>query len=631
MIKNKKNAFWLLALCCAVSFAFAWQPLPEVVKAREERARLMEAQKPDTGRFVFFMNDFAAGGYSYVYGGQSRIFIQEESGHIGEVAVVFELDPSEHSGGAIVLWSTEFDLTDVFPTGALEFWIKGSVGGEIGRVGLADNEMVDGIKTQVTVDFDRFGGIQPFWTHMSIPLSSLGRRGTFWDPRTQSLVNNYFKWGNVKEFIVTAPSGANRNFRIWLDEIQIVKDRFPEPANLWDPYWDEIVEVISAVPTKPGADVNEVVMLYERGAVREPMRTSAYGGRTVFGQQTAAGSDVPNVLGFYLDGTEFSGVTFDWGRNVDMRELRENSGGIAFWAQAVPGVTQVFLGLNDNKGDGKSVGTTVNLNDFGTLDTNWNYFMIPIKEFSTDGSFWDQSTNSVAPGIVDWSRIASMSITSNRYVNRIRVEDPVRLFISRVAMIDKVPGYVDPDIFWNAFQSNAPDVVINDFEVPTGEEWMAISGVGSAIAVSQYVHSDRSLRDRFGRGHLAIDWSNNDWAMANLALARRNASPTITDWSKHSAIRFDVFSNRDEERIGVKIADGNRQEWMAVITVNRGWNDITIPFRNFRRMGHQPSEAVFSPQIDLSNVWELGFHPLNVGVSSRTLFDNITITQEPKR
>jgi len=230
MIKNRKNVLFAITLLCAATFSFAkWQPLPEVVKAREEKARLIEAQKKDTSKFVFFEEDFAAGGYSYVYGGNTRVFIPEESGHSGDVAVCFELDPADYSGGAVVLWGTEFDLTDIFPTGALEFWVKGENGGEIGRVGLSDNEMVDGIKTQVTVDFDRYGGIKPYWTHMSIPLADFGRRGAYWDPRLQSMINNYFKWGNTKEFIVTTAKRANKKFKIWLDNIYIVKDRYPEP------------------------------------------------------------------------------------------------------------------------------------------------------------------------------------------------------------------------------------------------------------------------------------------------------------------------------------------------------------------------------------------------------------------
>jgi len=298
MIKNRKNAFFVLTLLCAATFCFAKvSPLPEVVKAREEKAKLIEAQKPDTGKFIFFEEDLVAGGYSYVYGGSTRVFIPEESGHTGDVSVCFELDPADYSGGAIVLYSTEYDLKDVFPTGALEFWVKGETGGEIGERGLSDNEMVDGLKTEVVVSFDKYGGIKPYWTHMSIPLADFGRRGGYWDARLQTTIKNNFKWGNVKELIVTTAKNANKKFKIWLDNVYVVKDRYAEPKNLWDPYWDEIVEVIPPAPAGPGAQVNEVTIHYEKNFA-SPMKADAYGGRTVFAQKNTTDSVTnPHVLG----------------------------------------------------------------------------------------------------------------------------------------------------------------------------------------------------------------------------------------------------------------------------------------------------------------------------------------------
>jgi hypothetical protein len=305
-------------------------------------------------------------------------------------------------------------------------------------------------------------------------------------------------------------------------------------------------------------------------------------------------------------------------------------GGLGFWAKAVQGVTEIFVGLTDNKGDGKNVGSSILLSDFGKLDTNWTYFMIPLKEFSDEGSFWDENTNSTKPGVMDWSKITGMSITSNKYVNRIAVEDPVKLFLSRISLIDKVPGYVDPDIFWDNFKSDAADVMIVDFENNTAEEWMAISGEGSALEVRIVPQNDRNLRDMYGRWHLSLDWSVNDWAMANFGLARRNLPKEKTNWSKHSAIAFDAYSNRDVELLGVKISDEFKEEFMATVTLKRGWNRVVVPFRKFRKMAYQSPEAVINGKLDLNNVWEIGFHPLETGISSQTLIDNIMITQEPR-
>lgn len=630
MTNKQKGSVLILGLCSMVSLSFAkLEPLPEVVETRAAKAALIESQKADTSKFIFFEEDFVAGGYSYVYGGNTRVFIPEESGHTGDVSVVFELDPADYSGGAVVLYGTEYDLTDVFPTGALEFWIKGELGGELGQIGLADNEMIDGIKTEVIVDFDKYGGIKPYWTHMSIPLADFGRRGGYWNESLQSTIKSYFKWGNVKELIVTTAKGANKKFKIWLDNVYIVKDRYPEPKNLWEPYWDEVVETIEPFPAKPGADVNETVMIYEKD-LKAPMKADAYGGKTVFAEQKTTDATAGNVLVFYLDNTEYSGVEVNWGKTVDVSTLRNSNGGLGFWVKAVPGVTEVFVGLTDDASDGKNVGSSVLLNDFGTLDTNWTYFMIPLKEFADDGTFWDENTNSSKPGIMDWTKIVGMSVTSNKYVNRIAVEDPVKMFMSRVALIDAVPGYIDPDIYWNNFKSDALDVMIVDFENNVAEEWMAISGEGSALGVRLVAQNDRALRDKFGRWHLALDWSVNDWAMAAFGIGQKNLAKEKTDWSKHSAIAFDVYSNLDKEIIGVTVSDEGKEAWSANVTVKRGWNSVVVPFRKFKKDAYQESEAIVNGKLDLNNVWSISINPLETGISSQTLIDNIIITQEPK-
>jgi hypothetical protein len=632
MSKKRINVFFILTLLCAVTLSFAKiEPLPEVVKAREAKKKLIESQAVDENKFVFFEENFVAGGYEYVYGGNTRVFIPEESGHDGDVAVCFELDPADYSGGAIVLYGTEYDLTNVFPTGALEFWVKGASGGEKGFIGLADNEMVDGIKTEILVDFDKYGGIKPYWTHMSIPLADFGRRGGYWDERLQTTIKSNFKWDCAKELLVVTDKGANKKFKIWLDNVYIVKDRYPEPKNLWEPYWDEVVETINPAPAKPGADVKELAIIYEKD-FKDPMKGDVYGGRTAFAQQkTTDPTNNPHVLAIYLDNAEYSGVEFNWGKNTDMSAARKNSGGIGFWVKSVPGVNQVFIGLSDNKGDGKNVGTTLLLNDFGTLDTNWNYFMIPLKEFSEDGSYYDEATGGSKPGIMDWSKIVGLSITTDKYVNRIPVEDPIKVFVSRIALIDKIPGYTDPDIYWDNFKSNAPDLMICDFENSTEEEWSAISGEESALEAKIVPQNDRELRGKYGRWHLALDWSINDWASVTYGLAHRNLPQEACDWSKYSALTFDVFSNRDIERLGLKITDDFKEEWTAMVTLKRGWNEVVVPFRKFRKSPYQTnSEAKINGVLDLNNVYEFSFEPSELGVSSRTLIDNLKLTQEPK-
>jgi hypothetical protein len=426
--------------------------------------------------------------------------------------------------------------------------------------------------------------------------------------------------------LVVTDRGANKKFKIWLDNVYIVKNRYPEPKNLWDPYWDEVVETIEPAPVKPGADVKELAMIYDND-FKEPMHGEVYGARTAFAQQnTTDPNGNPHVMAVYLDNSDYSGVEFNWGKINDMSAARKSNGGVGFWAKSVEGVMQVFVGLTDSKG----VGTSVLMNDFGTLDTSWNYFMIPLKEFADEGAFWDETINNTRPGVVDWSKINGMSVTIDKYVNRIAVEDPVKVFFDRIALIDKVPGYVDPDIYWDNFKSNAADVMICDFENNVVDEWMAVSGEESALELKISSQSNRDLRDKYGRWVFEMRWSLGDWAMATYGLGHKNMPKEVCDWSKHSAIAFDAFSNRDVERLGVKITAEGKEEWTATVTLKNGWNEVVVPFRKFKKSPYQSPDAVVNGKLDLENVYEFSFEPAEVGVSSTTLIDNLRITQESK-
>ncbi|MBN1306397.1 MAG: hypothetical protein JXA18_00670, partial [Chitinispirillaceae bacterium] len=94
--------------------------------------------------FRFFDEDFISGGYPYWYPEQSNVFIPEESGKNGEVAIQFDLEANDYSGGSICLYNLLYDLRPYYAAGALQFWIKGKNGGEIAWAALVDEENSDG-------------------------------------------------------------------------------------------------------------------------------------------------------------------------------------------------------------------------------------------------------------------------------------------------------------------------------------------------------------------------------------------------------------------------------------------------------------------------------------------------------
>lgn len=620
-----KKTIAVSAILAATSVQGGVEPLPRIVDSLNAEKAVSFVTHPDE-KFSFFKENFVAGGYAYKYPDESKVIIPEESGKSGEVSLLFELDANEYSGGAVVLHGTSYDLSKYYATGALEFWIKGAKGGEKCNIVLADDEMENGVKTEVKVNIDKYGGIQPYWTHVSIPLSDFGRRGSYWDEKKQIEVKHSFDWNLVKEFLVTIGKGDNKSFKIWIDDINILADQYEAPANLNDPYWDEVKEVIPNHPAQPEKPVTVVKELFY-GDFTEAMYVEPYGGQTANAMQPTDNPTAnPEVMAFYLDNSDYSGITMRLGQSHDIAALRKSGAGLGFWGKAAPGVTKFLIGLNDDDSDKRSVGTSILLSDYGTLDGEWHYFMIPLKEFSDEGGWWDENSKSEKPGKMDWAAIDGITFTADKYGNRIAPGVPAAFYFDKVAIIESVPGYVDPDIFWDNFHSTAADKTLFDFE--DGKEgWDGIAGEQSAISAFVARQEDRGLRSLYGQRFLKFEYSLNDWAYVGYPFSRYSAGPELTDWSEHRAITMDVHCDRDSEVLSVRVKDAGKEEWFANVTIVRGWNKVTIPFRKFRKDPYyQIPGALVDGKLDLTRVSELSFAPTTLGVMSRITIDNVTLT-----
>lgn len=623
----------LLASALMASSAFAGlqlKPLQSVEDSLEKLREKYEVVVDSTIAYKFFEEDIAAGGYEYKYPDDSKVYIPEESGKEGEVSLCFELNSNEYSGGAVVLYGAEYNMKDVLYTGALEFWIKGTQGGEKCFVNLADDEAVDGVKTQIKVDIDNYGGVHPFWTKISIPLADFGRRGAFWNAKEKREIPSYFDWATVKEFLITIEKAANEDFKVWVDNIYVKKDVFDSSKTIDLPYWDEVKEVVEDHPGIPSEPVVVKDTLF-RGNFEEKMFGYRYGKKTSFVSQATSSSD--SVMALYFDNSDYSGINLNIGRPVDMKSLRENSGGIAFWAKFGKGADKVLIGLQDDESDQKQVATMLNLSDYAQgnkFDTGWTYFMIPLREFSSEGSFWDMETASSVPDQMDWSKVHELVMTTDKYINRVNPGSPVKVYIDNVVLIESVPGYVDPEKYWDSFASTEADRLLFDFE-DGAEHWDAISGEKSSIGMKNDYQEDRGLRGQYGKRYMKISYSVNDWAFCTYPFARLSSPAEQTDWTKHSAITMDIKSERDEEIVTLKVSDAGHEEWQANVTLNRGWNKVTLPFRRFRKNPYyQKPSAVVDGKLDLSTVTDFSVEPKSLGITSSLIVDNITLTNSAK-
>lgn len=258
----------------------------------------------------FFDEDFVAGGYDYGYPDASKVFIPEESGKNGEVALEFNLIADDYSGGSVCLYNLLYDITPYLNRGALDFWIKGLSGGEVAWVALVDDENTDGRKTVVRLPLANYGGISNEWRRISIPLVDFGSKGVFWDAKKRVEVTETFTWDKVAEFRIEIKKGENKQFRVWVDDIFVMRDMFAE--RMLEKRWDDREETIPAPPVATRPAVKPLHTVFGDGL---PEGGSAYvfGGKTCFRPQATTDPANKAVMALYQDNDDYSGVSLVMG------------------------------------------------------------------------------------------------------------------------------------------------------------------------------------------------------------------------------------------------------------------------------------------------------------------------------
>ncbi len=448
------------------------KPLPSAMQTADRPGKA--AADPNLV-YRFFDEAFVSGGYEYAYPDESRVFIPEESGKNGEVSLQFDLVADDYSGGSVCLYNLLYDLHPYLTTGALAFWIKGAQGGEVAWVALVDDENSDGKKTVTRLPLSSYGGITNEWTRITIPLVDFGARGVFWDAKKRVELPEEFDWDKVAEFRIEIKKGDNEKFRVWVDDIVVLQNQFE--AKEMERGWDELEETIEPPPTDSQPDVTVMHTIFD-DALAEGASAYVYGGKTAFRVQTTTDPENEGVLAMYQDNEDYSGVTIALGpgNNIDLTDARTTHAGLAFWAKAAPKVTTAYVGLLDDELDGMKVQTKLALGDYGKLDTSWTYFMIPIKRFAPQGLWWDAARKAEVTGDVKWDEINEIRISVNRYENRVDEGKPAAIYVDDMTIIEDIPGWVDPDEYWDAFASDEPDMLLHDFENGADTAWETAAG-----------------------------------------------------------------------------------------------------------------------------------------------------------
>jgi alpha-L-arabinofuranosidase len=576
--------------------------------------------------YKFFDEQYRQGGFDYAYGGKSKgVTITKEGGYKSKAAVQINLDPKDYSGASICLYNEVFDLSKYMLDSKLEFYIKGKNGGEQLLIGLLDEEVSDGKKTQVKMSLNKYVQITKDWQKVSIPLVDFPDRGLYWDQTKKTELPARIDWNKIAEIRFSIDKGTNPSFDIFVDNIEIVKGNKkakPKPKVV---YWDENNEVVNGPknPEKLDGKAKALATFYDNGMKGF---SYVYGGLTAQKEIDSKTAGNSNVLAMYIDNNDWSGVTYSLGEGkfIDLSKVR-NDGGLYFWIKGKNGGEKLYIGIMDNQGNDVKSQTKLALNDWIKVSKDWQLVKIPLKKFMDKGKAWDANKQAEVAKDVKWNKIQEIrfSVGKGENAGEPGKPAPVSVYVDQITFTSNI-DWVDPDKKWDSFKSNAPDLVISDFEGKWANElWEPSTGPKS------------QLKHSVGKGNLDGNSLNvehyllADWVDVVLDMKKRNREAKYRDWTKHWGIMFDVYSDKAWQSITVQISDDGNEIFVSNTGVPKGRTTVLVPFRSFSKFPYyQPPDAKENGLFDLTNVISLDFKPSGEGTSGNFQVDNIRLTNK---
>ncbi|MBR4558321.1 MAG: carbohydrate-binding protein [Fibrobacter sp.] len=601
-------------------------------------ATMAQPKAPRVVPYKFFDDQYRQGGFDYAYGGKSKgITITKEGGYKSKAALNIKLDPSEYSGASVCLYNETFDLSKFLLDSKLEFMIKGKKGGESVKVGLLDEEVSDGKKTQVVLPMNKYiegGAITTEWKKVSIPLVDFPDRGLYWDNTRKSEFPARIDWDKIAEIRFSIDKSGAKDFEVWVDNIEIVKGNKkakPKPKIV---YWDENNDVINGPknPEKLDGKVKPVAngVFYSDGLKGF---SYSYGGLSAQREADSKTAGNKNVLALYIDNNDWSGVTYSLGEGkyIDLSKVR-NKGGLYFWIKGKLGGEKVYVGILDNQGNDIKSQTKISLNDWiegSKVGTDWKLVKIPLKKFNDKGKAWDANKQAEVAKDVQWNKIQEIrfSVGKGENAGEPGKPAPVTIFVDQITFTETI-DWVDPDIKWDNWKSKAPDMVISDFEGKFAKDnWEPSKGPKSKVEVEMPFKTSKLDGNSLNVKHFEM----SDWVDVVLDFTKNTAAHDANgrDWTKHWGIMFDVYSERAWQSITVQVGDAGNELFVANTGVPRGRTTVIVPFRAFSKFPYyQPPTAKENGQFDLKGVVSLDFKPGGEGSNGSFEIDNIKLTNQ---
>src|SRR5450432_3502172 len=366
----------------------------------------------------------------------------------------------------------------------------------------------------------------------------------------------------------------------------------------------------SDAPTKPQLRLDDAVLgsFFDDDIPRSSGGyTYAYGGKTANKVLPSTTSDNGAVFATYFD-NDYSGVNISQGNSkfLDLSPYRK-TGSLTFWIKGGPSAQKFMVGLMDNQGGERKVQSKVSGDAYVALkEGQWTQCRIPLRAFIDDGVYWDAKQHREISAKMDWTKIQDFRISINRDENKVGEGKPVVFYLDQIELTKTAKGIEDPEAYWDAFKSNAPDRLVTDF-TKWAALWKGQHGTSADIHVAVGPSPKGAPKAAQGQA-LKVDFKPGDWFDAFLQTP--SATGILKDWSKHYAVSVWLYTGKPYQSFDFVIQDRDHEMFLTKVGASRGWHQILIPFRSFTKFAYyQPPEAKQNNKLDLDGVFQFGIKP----------------------
>ena len=585
-----------------------------------------------TNAEFLFSESYSEKGTTYYYGGRTEVSIQKDRDKKRGNVLQMQFDDKAYSGAEVAFGPGKcLDLSSKRDNSALRFKVKGLTGKEKFFISLLDSGIGGKSKIEVKCRNDYYFDVKSNWIQIELPLSAFSDQGERFYADQQTSEYGRISWNAITSFKISTNKEQNygcstdRIATLFVDDVEIVTDAKSVMKARAVPFGMRTGSI-----SRPTAvsDTTQTFFSWFDDSLAKFTSVYTYGDHTDFSIVNTTIKNSKPIFTTYMNGNEWSGVTIFRGPkySIDASQFL-TSGGVEFMVMGGSGDERFIIGLLDDESDGIDKKVQIRLNNFTYVKVtkDWQKVFIPFSDFGNIGVWWNTDSHSEIVDTIDWKKIAEIRFSIGQYANNkitSKGNKPVRLYFSDIKFVKGNNGAVSNSEYWKNFLSSEPDKLICDFNDSADiKRWHIEVDPTSKVTCNSYVvDTSRVIRMNYKIG----SFGSIGYTIDDKDTLKRN-------WSHHSAIKLDIYSSEKNQTCMLLLCDAGNEAWCANFETKEGWQNITLPFSQFKPFEWwQPEDAKIDHKMDMNSIRMYDLRPGAIGKKGTLMLDNFTLTNSSK-